>query len=74
MLKAYRNVQELPMSLLPRFALCHKPFVNSQLKYLGYKVSHKTIVNVLKKYNLEPCPDRMKKTTWNEFIKTHYLT
>jgi integrase-like protein len=46
--------------------------IQGQLKYLGYKVSHKTIANILKKYNLEPCPDRMKKTTWNEFIKTHW--
>ena len=43
-----------------------------QLKYLGFKVSHQTIGNVIKKYRLQPSPERSKKTTWNEFISSHW--
>jgi len=43
-----------------------------QLKYLGFKVSHQTIGNIIKKYGLQPSPDRSKKTTWNEFVRSHW--
>ncbi len=46
--------------------------IQGQLKYLGFKVSIATIGRVLKKAGLEPQPDRKRKTTWAEFIKTHW--
>lgn len=46
--------------------------LQGQLKYLGYKVSHKTIARILKEHGLEPSPDRAKRTTWNDFIKAHW--
>jgi hypothetical protein len=46
--------------------------IQGQLKYLGYKVCPKTIANILKRNNLEPCPDKPGNSTWNEFIKTHW--
>ena len=46
--------------------------IQGQLKYLGYKVSCKTIGNILKKYGLEPQPSRTRKITWREFIKSHW--
>ena len=48
------------------------PRIEGQLKYLGFKVSHSTIANILKKEGLEPQPSRTKKTTWAEFIKVHW--
>ncbi|OHB56427.1 MAG: hypothetical protein A2Y12_06235 [Planctomycetes bacterium GWF2_42_9] len=48
------------------------PRIEGQLKYLGFKVSHSTIANILKKEGLEPQPGRTKKTTWAEFIKVHW--
>jgi len=46
--------------------------IQGQLKYLGYKVSVATIGKVLKKAGLQPQPDRKRKTTWAEFIETHW--
>lgn len=46
--------------------------IQGQLKYLGFKVTTSTIGKVLKKAGLEPQPDRKRKTTWAEFIKTHW--
>ena len=48
------------------------PRIQGQLKYLGYKVCPKTIANILKKEGLEPQPDRQRKTTWAEFIRSHW--
>ena len=39
------------------------------LANLGHKVSHQTVLNVLKRHNLPTAPEREKKTTWSEFIK-----
>jgi transposase InsO family protein len=46
--------------------------IQGHLKYLGYKVSHKTISNILREHGLEPEPDHKRRTTWNEFIKVHW--
>jgi transposase InsO family protein len=46
--------------------------IQGQLKYLGYKVCPKTIANILKQEGLEPQPSRNRKTTWAEFIKSHW--
>jgi len=31
-----------------------------------------TIASVLREHGLEPAPDRLKKTTWTEFLETHW--
>ena len=46
--------------------------IQGVLQYLGFKVCHSTIANILKKEGLEPQPDRQKKTTWAEFIRSHW--
>jgi hypothetical protein len=38
---------------------------------LGHQVSHQTVANVLKRHGLEPAPERQKKTTWKDFIRSH---
>jgi putative transposase len=38
---------------------------------LGHEVSHQTVANLLKRHGLEPAPEREKKTTWREFIRSH---
>ena len=48
--------------------------IAGQLKYLGYKISRRTIANILRKHGLEPSPHRLKKTTWKEFIKSHWAS
>ena len=41
------------------------------LSNLGYKVSDRTVGNILKRNALAPAPERRKGTTWQEFIRTH---
>ena len=42
------------------------------LKYLGIKVSATTISRVLREHGIEPCPDRPERTSWNEFVRSHW--
>ncbi len=46
--------------------------LHGYLKYLGLKVSSTTINRILREHGIEPNPDRPEKTTWNEFIRTHW--
>jgi putative transposase len=39
---------------------------------LGHNLARSTIANILKKHGLEPAPDRIRKTTWKEFLRQHW--
>ncbi len=41
------------------------------LSNLGHEISHQTVANVLRRHGLLPAPEREKRTTWREFIRTH---
>jgi hypothetical protein len=42
------------------------------LKYLGIKVSPSTVSRVRVEEGIDPSPKRPEKTSWNEFIRTHW--
>ena len=42
------------------------------LANLGHILAHTTIANILKRHGIEPAPDRIRKTTWKEFIDRHW--
>jgi len=46
--------------------------LHGYLKYLGLKASPATISRVLRSHGIEPSPHRPERTTWNEFIRTHW--
>jgi len=46
--------------------------IKGALKYLGYKICHTTIDNVLRRNGYDPSPDRGRKTKWSEFLKSHW--
>jgi putative transposase len=48
------------------------PRIQGALANLGHEVGRGTIANILREHGLEPAPDRSKKTTWTEFLKTHW--
>jgi transposase InsO family protein len=41
------------------------------LSNLGHELSHQTVANILKRHGLLPAPDRVRKTSWREFIRSH---
>jgi transposase InsO family protein len=46
--------------------------IQGALANLNHEVSRGTIATVLREHGLEPAPDRLKKTTSTEFLKTHW--
>jgi len=41
------------------------------LRNLGHEVSHQTVANLLKRYDLPPAPERGRTMSWREFIRSH---
>ena len=46
--------------------------IRGALANLGHRVARGTIANILKRYGIEPAPERLKKTTWQEFLQAHW--
>jgi transposase InsO family protein len=45
--------------------------IQGALANLGHILAHTTIANILKRH-IEPAPERIRKTTWKEFIDRHW--
>ena len=39
---------------------------------LGHSLARSTIANILHKHGIEPAPERIRKTTWKEFLSRHW--
>ena len=46
--------------------------IQGALSNLGHMLAFKTIGNILKKHEIEPAPERSRKTTWREFLTRHW--
>src|SRR5467141_4349646 len=46
--------------------------IQGALANLDHEVSRGTIATILREHGLEPAPERVRKTTWAEFLKTHW--
>jgi transposase InsO family protein len=46
--------------------------IQGALRNLGHRVGRGTIANILKENGIEPAPGRYTKTTWREFLATHW--
>ena len=46
--------------------------IADQLVYLGYKISKSTVKNILIENGFDPEPDLTVRSTWHEFIKSHW--
>jgi len=46
--------------------------ITDQIVYLGYEVSKSTVKNILIENGLDPEPDLTVRSTWHEFIASHW--
>lgn len=46
--------------------------IQGALANLDHDVSRGTIANILRDHGLDPAPERVKRTTWTEFLKIHW--
>ena len=42
------------------------------LAHVGHHVAPTTIRNILKKHGIDPAPERRDKTSWRQFLRTHW--
>jgi len=46
--------------------------IQGALANLGIRISDTTVGNILQEHGIEPAPERLRRTSWNEFIKAHW--
>src|SRR5215471_6640955 len=46
--------------------------IQGAMANLGHILAHTTIGNILKRHGIEPAPERVRKTTWKEFLEQHW--
>jgi putative transposase len=46
--------------------------IQGALSNLGHELARGTIANILKRNGIEPAPERVRKTTWKEFLTQHW--
>ena len=46
--------------------------IEGALSNLRHKLGRSTIAAILKRHGIEPAPERIKKTTWKEFLAQHW--
>ena len=45
--------------------------IQGALSNLGHELARSTIANILKRNAIEPAPERVRKTTWKQFLTQH---
>jgi putative transposase len=46
--------------------------IRDYIVHVGYKIGETTVKNILLEHGYDPEPDLTRKTTWKEFIKSHW--
>ena len=46
--------------------------IQGALQNVGHRVGRTTISNIFKENGIDPAPERGKRTTWSQFLKTHW--
>ena len=46
--------------------------IEGALSNLGHELARSTIAQILERHGLEPAPERVRKTTWKEFLSRHW--
>ena len=41
------------------------------LSNLGHRISDQAVGNILRRYQIAPAPERSRRTSWKEFIRSH---
>src|SRR5437870_8775218 len=46
--------------------------IQGALANLGHLLAYNTIADILRRHGMEPAPERSRKTTWKEFLRSHW--
>jgi putative transposase len=65
------EIRELILTLAQQNRSWGYTRIQGALQNLGHEVGRGTIAKILKEAGIGPAPDRQKRTTWKEFLRTH---
>ncbi len=70
------RVMEIITELVVRMARENRAWgytrIQGALQNVGHRVGRTTISNIFKENGIDPVPERGKRTTWSQFLKTHW--
>ena len=66
------EVRELILRMAAENRMWGYTRIQGALQNLGHEIGRGTIAKVLKEAGVDPAPDRQKRTTWKEFLRTHW--
>src|SRR3984957_8627460 len=46
--------------------------IQGALSNVGHELARRTIAQILERHGIEPAPERIRKTTWQEFLSQHW--
>jgi len=67
-----KEIRDLVVRMAEENRLWGYTRISGALYNLGYEISRSTVCGVLKAAGIEPAPERGRKTSWREFLKTHW--
>jgi len=66
------QIRELVVRMARENRLWGYTRIRGALWNIGHDVGRTTVANILKEHGIEPAPERRKKMTWAEFLRTHW--
>jgi len=67
-----KEIQELTVRMAKENRNWGYTRIRGSLSNLGHVVARGTIANILRERGIEPAPERCRKTTWREFLRSHW--
>ena len=67
-----REIEDLVVRMASEDPRCGYRRIQGALSNVGHKVAFNTVNRILRSNGIEPAPDRGTKTTWAQFLKSHW--
>ena len=66
------DIRQLVVRVATENRDCGYTRIQGALANLGHEIGRGTIAAILRQHGIDPAPERQKRTTWREFLKTHW--
>jgi len=70
--RVMKEIQELTVRMAKENRNWGYTRIRGSLSNLGHVVARGTIANILRERGIKPAPERCRKTTWREFLRSHW--
>ena len=70
--RTHEELEELVVRMAEENRMWGYRRIQGAMSNLGYKLARSTIAEILRRYGIDPAPQRSRKTTWKEFLTQHW--